>query len=82
MPSARMISFYLRSTHDWRVGGAWGIVLKNLVAATLGQIADMRKREKLELQRIELAPQAELPALGRGLALASRDGRPVSSVVA
>ena len=46
------------------------IVFKNLVAATLGPITDKRKREKLtdELQRIEAALQADLPALGRGVA--------------
>ena len=54
-----------------RVGGGWRIVFKNLVAATLGPIADKRKRGKLELQRIDVALQAELPALGRGLAFPS-----------
>ena len=69
-PSAPVISFYLQLTPDRRVGGAWHIVFKNLVAATLGPITDKRKREKLadELQRIEAALQAELPALGRGVA--------------
>jgi hypothetical protein len=75
LPSARVISFYLQSTPDRRVGGAWRIVFKN-------EIADKRKREKLELQRAEVAPQAELPALGRGLAFPSGDGGPVSSVIA
>jgi len=69
-PSAPVISFYLQLTPDRRVGGAWRVVFKNLVAATLGPITDKRKREKLadELQRIEAALQVELPALGRGVA--------------
>ena len=69
-PSAPVISFYLQLTPDRRVGGAWHIVFKNLVAATLGPITDKRKRQKLadELQRIEAALQAELPTLGRGVA--------------
>jgi len=59
-PSAPVISFYLQLTPDRRVGRAWHIVFKNLVAATLGPITDERKREKLadELQRIETALQA------------------------
>jgi hypothetical protein len=69
-PSAPVISLYLQLTPDRRVGGAWHIVFKNLVAATLGPITDKRKHEKLadQLQRIEAALQAELPALGRGVA--------------
>jgi hypothetical protein len=55
LPSAPVISFYRQSTADRRVGGGWRIVFKNLVAATLGPIADKRKREKLELQRIDVA---------------------------
>ena len=72
-PSAPVISFYLQLTPDRRVGGAWRVVFKNLVAATLGPITDKRKREKLadEFQRIEAALQAELPALGRGVAFFS-----------
>jgi hypothetical protein len=69
-PSAPVISLYLQLTPDRRVGGAWHIAFKNLVVATLGPITDKRKREKLadEMQQIEAALQAELPALGRGLA--------------
>jgi peptide subunit release factor 1 (eRF1) len=68
--SAPVISLYLRLTPDRRLGGAWHIVFKDLVAATLEPIDDKRRRERLagELHRIEDALQAGLPAFGRGVA--------------
>jgi peptide subunit release factor 1 (eRF1) len=65
-----VISLYLQLTPDRRLHGAWRIVFKDLVAIALEQINGKRRRESLtgELHRIEDALQAELPALGRGIA--------------
>ena len=68
-----VISVYLELTPERRRKDAWHIVFKDLVAATLRPIADKRRRDGLasELQRIESALQAGLPALGRGVAFFS-----------
>jgi hypothetical protein len=69
-PDAPVLSLYLQLTPERRAGGAWRTVFSSLAAATLKPIDDGRKRQAMqdEFDRIERALEAELPALGRGVA--------------
>jgi hypothetical protein len=70
---ATVASFYMQLSPDRRVGGAWRTFFSSLREATLKPIQNRHHREEIqgELDRIEQALEAELPALGRGVAFFS-----------
>jgi hypothetical protein len=70
---ATVVSFYMQLSPDRRLGGAWRTFFSSLCDATLKPIEDRRQREELrgELDRIGQALEAELPALGSGVAFFS-----------
>jgi peptide subunit release factor 1 (eRF1) len=70
---ATVASLYMQLGPDRRLGGAWRTFFSSLCDATLKPIEDRRQREEMrgELERIEHALDAELPALGRGVAFFS-----------
>ncbi|SHK57553.1 baeRF10 domain-containing protein [Rhodothermus profundi] len=65
-----IVSLYLELTPERRLKDAWHVAFKDLVRAKLERLEDRRLREQIagELERIELALQEGLPALGRGVA--------------
>src|SRR5438132_3566977 len=66
---APVLSLYLQLSPDRRATGAWRTVFSSLSAAALRPIAERHKRSMTdELDRIGQALEAELPALGRGVA--------------
>jgi peptide subunit release factor 1 (eRF1) len=70
---ATVASFYMQLSPDRRVGGTWRTFFSSLREATLKPIQNRRQREEIrgELDRIGQALEAELPALGRGVAFFS-----------
>jgi hypothetical protein len=69
-PQAPVLSLYLQLSPDRRATGSWRTHFKDLAAALIKPIAERHKREavKDELDRIEAALEAGLPAFGRGVA--------------
>jgi hypothetical protein len=65
-----VLSLYLQLTPDRRTGRAWRTFFSSLCDSTLKPIDNRQKRQavKDEFDRIEHALEAELPALGRGVA--------------
>lgn len=70
---ATVVSFYMQLSPDRRLGGAWRTFFSSLGDAASKRIEDRRQREDIrgELDRIGQALEAELPALGRGVAFFS-----------
>jgi peptide subunit release factor 1 (eRF1) len=70
---ATVVSFYMQLSPDRGVGGAWRTFFSSFREATLKPIQNRHHREEIrgELDRIGQALEAELPALGRGVAFFS-----------
>jgi hypothetical protein len=69
-PRAPVVSFYLQLSPHRRVRRVWHAAFNSHASATLKRVASRREREALkeEIDRIEGALRAGLPALGRGVA--------------
>jgi hypothetical protein len=71
--SAIVVSFYMQLNPDRRLRSAWRTFFSSLCDATLKPIEDRRQRKEIQggLDRIGHDLEAELPALGRGVAFFS-----------